>query len=400
MNPTSPERPIAAESSRARVGRVVQAALRDWGWLAAAGPVWLALGFGPSTEDRVRMFNGAGPTVVVVSAAIALALFLVALGATTPRLRLSRSGWLAAVVLACAMWIAAALVPAKMRVQADEYLISGTAMRLSVDGVPQFIGSGWIESNGQIHPATSLNDKRGLLVPLSIAATYRLLGHGVDRVFYVNLVYGLFATWLIYAVARRFVAPAIALSAALLLLSHPVFVWTARSGGMEPANLALLLLAAWCALRFADSHAPAAHLALVALGPVLAQARYESVLLGAALVLLGYWQLVRSRAGPWPRIAAAAIAGGFLPFAWQRAIPFEFGLELIDASAPFSAASLGVHLGHLLVAFSDPRYFGIGATALMVASVAAIGPAARGWTHLIRPIRVALFVVGGACSRE
>ncbi|HVF36186.1 MAG TPA: hypothetical protein VND91_12760, partial [Candidatus Saccharimonadia bacterium] len=207
-----------------------------------AGLGALIAGFGPAEFQRRELYDAYGPGVVALVLAIAAG---IGMAAFVQWLRTMPSvSWgdvLRLIALAGAFLVVASAVPGRMRIQADEYLLASTAYRLQLDGSAQFIGTGFVSPGGQVEAVTQGHDKRGLLYPMTVAALHRARGYSPANSIHVNLAFGLIGVLLAYAVVRSAAQPLAAFIAALLLATHPLHVWAARSGGMELVNLVLLL---------------------------------------------------------------------------------------------------------------------------------------------------------------
>ena len=93
-------------------------------------------------------------------------------------------------------------------------------------------------------------------------------------------------------------------------------------------------------------------LLVAVLGALAAQARYESVLFGAALFAIASAVCARRPESRW-RWGLALVPVLYLPFAWQRALAFDFGLGEKGAE-PFAPGYFAHNVGHALSLFALP----------------------------------------------
>ncbi|HVF35890.1 MAG TPA: hypothetical protein VND91_11265, partial [Candidatus Saccharimonadia bacterium] len=139
---------------------------------------------------------------------------------------------------------------------------------------------------------------------------------------------------------------------------------------------------------------------LLVSGPLLAQARYESVLAGAAVTLLGYVRLVELGTPLIGRVVAATAVFGFLPYAWQRAFPFEFGAELlVPGQSFFSAGYFFSNVGAALKVLALPEHLGWAQVLQSALAVVAVAAIASGRLNPDKPVRgfpLAVFVAAVA----
>ena len=323
-------------------------------WLATCAVVGLAslaLGFLPPPDTRADWFAHVGAPVVL--AALVLALVSAALALTRAmrplRAATTRADAIAILLLSCAYLFAYAQIAPTMRVQADEAMLVGTSLGLSLYGQPIVPLSGHFDVAHTLVPGLVEIDKRGLLLPLLLERLHALFGFSPRHGLALDALGGYAAMLLAFLGLRQTRSAAAAGFGAATLLALPLFVWLAASSGLETLNLAILLLM-WNVARAAERTGEAAYAVLLAaLAPLAAQLRYESVLAGAiafafALALLARNDLSRSRSR-WLLVVVPLL---FLPFAWQRAIPFQHRLEFVGASSAFGLVQFGTNAKHAI----------------------------------------------------
>ena len=135
--------------------------------------------------------------------------------------------------------------------------------------------------------------------PLLLHMTYTLaLGLGGEKALTLwTTVLGWIPAWLLYAIGRRFLSPAWALTLAILFLDTPAVVYGANAGQMEVKLAAFALVAAFAAADSVRSDkAGFAVLAGVAAGSFLA-AKYNGVIFAAAAGLALLTQRAWLRSG-------------------------------------------------------------------------------------------------------
>jgi len=368
------------------------AALRLLAPLTGGLALVAAAGLLPADAARTGLLLSAGVPMVTLNLVLVLALagWCLLERARDP----ARASWdgrdaLALLPGAIAFVALCWAVPGQMRVQADEYLILGTAIGLKLTGAPLVVDSGAFLPDGTVEIVYTHLDKRGLLLPILIrAASPGMVGpaNGLG----VNLALGALALLGLYALARGRANRWAGAAAVLLLLACPLFVWSVRSIGLEPVNLALVVWAAVVARWVQHCTRPLAPtLLLGAIGTLLAQGRYESLMLGLALLTWGAWRTGAHAGLARARWVLAAMPVFLLPALWQRAVPFSHGLEQLGLTEPFSLAYLPSHLlalAHVLVVplpiLPIAPLTTLGALALAYAGRARLVPALRAldWT--------------------
>ena len=309
-----------------------------------------AAGFLPQQHLRVAWFGAWSLPIVLAALLVACGHAVAALRAR-PRAQRWPGGddALYVVALAACTAMVAFVVPALMRIQADEYLIGGVALGIWSGGAPLFPTGGFFTEAGTLVPSWASIDKRGVLLPALMAIPGFVRGYGIEQLYAVNLLIGLATVLATYALVRTRCAPVTAFVAAAVLLAHPAFGWAFRSLALEPLNLLLIATSATVAVR--GLARPNAHAALLLawLAPLLAQARYESVVFSAIGLALAFVILVRSPDRRYLHVLSFALVPlAFVPYAWQRAVTFAHGLESIEATHAFG---LDHFLAHVPVAF-------------------------------------------------
>ena len=330
-------------------------ALLWWALLAVSALAAAAAGFLARPETRIGLWLHLGTPLVELSLVFAL---LLALPDVWPALRSalraeSRRNDLAALgILLLASLAMLRLVHPEMRMQADESALVGTSFGLHLTGLPLVPSAGYYDTHGELHMLATNMDKRGLLFPILLNGMHALFGYSAAQGLRLNALLTLLIPALAYAGLRRHMGAPGALAGALLVLAHPVLIWCGASSGFEPLN-AVLILVGWLAVQAAARSGSVRRWLLVAvLGALAAQVRYESVLFGAALFAIGSAVCARRPESNW-RWGLALVPVLYLPFAWQRALAFDFGLGEKGAE-PFAPSYFADNVGHALALFALP----------------------------------------------
>lgn len=308
--------------------------------LLAFGAAAAAIGFLPHEADRLSAYVIAGAPIVGFGFLTALALTLAVAARRVRDSPMGRADFVAVMALLAVTAATVQLTPARMRVQADEYQIAGTAIALSQTGKPVVAMSALVTADGSLQPLGQQVDKRGVLLPLLLAPIVALGAGGVESLIAANACIGAFAIVLFFCLMRQGLPPLRAVAATLPLATLPVFVWATRSLGLEVLNLALLAGTALMALLAVRHRDPVALVALAWLAALLPHARYESVVVGAALWGMAALASLRGAGGLPHNAGIAAACFGFVPFAWQRAQAFEHGPGI---DTPFDPAYVPAH---------------------------------------------------------
>ena len=324
--------------------------------LALIGLAALAVGFVGDPNVRIQRYARFAVPVLWANLALVAALALRAARAwrlAEVRAEL-RSGAVAAAAIAVLVAGLALLVPAQMRIQMDEAQIAGTAYGVWAQQAPILPATGIVDAQG-IHPYTLSVDKRGALLPVLLSLAQSPGAFVLERGYALNLALGFAALLAFYALLRRWWRPEVALAGVLFLAANPTFAWCMRSIELEMLNLLLLALAGLALVSTLRTRDTRYALLLVWLGPLLAQGRYESAI--ASVLGLAIAAVVIARAGPrpWERLLLLAAPLAYLPLAWQRAKPFEFGLGQIGSDHAFGLDHFWNHLVGALNFFGRPN---------------------------------------------
>jgi hypothetical protein len=340
---------------------------------AASGLAAVLAGFAPPSATRAALYVDHALALVLLNLLLAAAAgiwllceFRAAEPARTPAI-----AWLSAAALAVltVLWLRS-LLPVQPRIELDETQLLGVSWSLWLDHTPVVISSGYIDAHGGIAPLTVAADKRGLLFPVLIWCLHLLRGYGAGNPLSLNVACSAVALIGSFALARQLgLSIVAAISGMLLLAASPLLASTAASGGFEPLNLALLALGSALALYAARTRSRAAVTMLLLLAPLLAQCRYEAVVVSGTLFAIACW-LSRSLSAPAPRIAAVIAPFLYLPLAWHYGITIDHDLQQIGASSAFSLTALAGNLWHLLQALGivalNPLHLALPAASLLL----------------------------------
>jgi hypothetical protein len=192
-----------------------------------------------------------------------------------------------------------AVSPPQMRVQFDETCLVGTSQNMHQQRLA-VMTTGALPYQGQIIPVENMVDKRPTLFAFLVSLLHDVSGYRVANAFLVNgllLALGLF---LLFAAARARLGLLAGLSAPLLVLAVPLTYVVATSAGFELLATVLLVATTIAALAFVEQPGDARCAALLGVGALLVQARYESIL--ACAILFGMAAIAsfrRYRPGRW-----------------------------------------------------------------------------------------------------
>lgn len=344
-----------------------------------------AVGFLPASERRIGWFVEYGVPVLWITLLAALILGVVVAARAlraAPWRRVAESVF-AAGALALALGAVVAPVPARMRILADEYLIAGTGLGIWAAAKPLVPTSG-VEVGPMFRSLSQFIDKRGLTVPALGATLHLVRGYRLEHGYWINLAAAWATLVAMFVLVREGTDAGAALAAGLLLLAVPPFDWAVRSQALESVNLFLIVASATIALSLARRPDARLALLLAALGPLLAQARYESslfALLGFGLAAVALWR-ARSGVGPW--LGLALVPFGYLPLAWQRAIPFGFEMQTIGADHAFGLDYLAGNGAHAARLLAHPGPLLPAAPLLLVLAVLALALGTPSWRAAMR----------------
>lgn len=335
------------ESARAALRVRARSIAAPAAYLAISGIGCVLLGFLPDSHHRVVQFSHWALPIVLASLLVALAgAVLVFRERVRGAVRLDDLICLAVLAAIVVAYVLA--VPAMMRIQADEYLVGGVSLGIWSGALPLLPTSGLYGPEGNFVPLDAMMDKRGVLLPLLAGILHFVRGFDLGNAYAVNAACTGIALAAIYVLVRQWRPPPTALLAACFCAAHPVLAWATRSIALEPLNLALVAVTCAVAVAALRRPTPARAVLLAWLAPLLAQARYESVVF--SVIALALALVVLSRC-PRHRGAAAMIGlvpFAFLPYAWQRAHVFAHGLESIGAEHAFGFDHFAAHLPVLL----------------------------------------------------
>jgi hypothetical protein len=355
---------------------------------AVTGLAALLAGFAPSAAARAALYVDHGVQLVALDLLLATAAFVyLMLRRADEPARTPVTAWLCVGTLAvvAVLWLRT-LLPVASRIELDETQLLGVSWGLWLEHTPVVISSGFIDAHGAVAPLTVAADKRELLFPVLLWCLHVLRGYSAGNALLINVACTALALIGGFALARQLGLSSLAAVCAMLLLAaSPLLASTAASGGYEPLNLALLSLGSALALYAARTRSPAAVVLLLLLAPLLAQCRYEAVVVSVVLFAVGWW-LSLSMPMQTPRVVAAIAPFWYLPLAWHYGIGFNHDLQQIGATTAFSIAALAANLWHLVQALGivtlNPLHLALPVASLLLLlparkTQAPVAPAAR-----------------------
>ncbi len=266
--------------------------------------------------------------------------------------RMHRLGIAAAVALT---GLVVGMVPPTMRVQFDETSLVSVSQSMHQQRVAT-MATAAVPYHGTVLVLESTVDKRPPLFPFVVSVVHDLTGYRVANAFAVNALLLVVLLAVVHAAVQRRLGAGAALAAQLLLIAVPLLGVTATSAGFELLAAVLFVVVVLAAIDCVHSPDAGRQAWLLVSGLLFAQARYESVVVMAIVLLVVLW---RTRGRGWlttrTRWLAALVPGLLTPlvFLFLNARRPDFYPEA--AGQPLVALSHGVdHLGPFLAAFFAP----------------------------------------------
>lgn len=199
----------------------------------------------------------------------------------------------------------------------DEYVLGLTALQMHTQRELACTTPMW-PLEGDMVGVSDYLDKRPGFFPFAVATLHDLTGYRPDNAIYLNLLLVPVVLWSTYRVGLETTQSRWAGAlAVVLLLTLPLLVTTACSGGMDFLNLTLVALGTLLGLRWVRSGAAEDAAAFVLCGVLLIHTRYESGLYAVAIAATLGAGWLRHRCAVLP---AAALAAPLLllPVAWLQ----------------------------------------------------------------------------------
>ncbi len=167
----------------------------------------------------------------------------------------------------------------EFKVVADEVVLGLTAREMHFAREAMVTVRGY-DYAGNFTPMGEYVDKRPLLFPFLLATVHDLTGFRPGNAFVLNAVLSAALMGLLLVIGRRIGGWGAGIAAVLLVATIPLVAQNACGAGFELLNLVMILLTIWLGLRAAERPDDADRLgAFVLSGVLLAQVRYESVVL-------------------------------------------------------------------------------------------------------------------------
>lgn len=229
--------------------------------------------------------------------------------------------WLGiAIVIVLAIMILIA-VPPSLRVFNDEINLVSVSRSMVFNKTPCIV----TECNYNYGVQNILSDyigKRPLIFPYALSIMHTAMGYRVENVFILNILVLAFFLYLTFSCMRFFFGNIAAISALLLILSHPIVSLSATSGGydlMSASFIFLCLLTVWFYIKH-PSHITFRFMFMSFM--ILSNIRYESILYFViTLCLLGVFRFIKREhlKGRWLYVLSIIL---LLPLLWQRILKF------------------------------------------------------------------------------
>ena len=238
--------------------------------------------------------------------------------------------------------------PHRMKILADEAVISGTAMSMHnyrIVSVP-------LQAHrlaDELQPLLDMPDKRPYLVPFLINVLHDLTGFRPENAFILNGLASFFLLCLLYYWGVSLGGVRMGMTLALLLAGIPLYSQLATAGGLEPVNAMLLVIFALTGLNYMKLPGATGLNLFVFSGILLAQARYESILYLAAIPILFLLKSVREKSLELTWIAAASPLLLMPPLLVQRVFQSNhIFFQLDETKSAFGVEFLGDNLSHAI----------------------------------------------------
>jgi hypothetical protein len=259
------------------------------------------------------------------------------------------------------------------KIVADELVIGNTAMQMHFERGSGLVRRAYDYASNYTVFSTQL-DKRPLAFPFLLATVHDLTGYRVTNVFWLNAVVSLALVASLWLVSVRLGGLKAGYAAVLLLCGVPLVAQNATGAGFELYNMMMIMLTLWLGMRYAERAETARLGAFVLAGVILAQVRYESVLLVLPVGLTILWVWFRERR---PDFSLCVLIAPLLMLLvpWQhnvfkvRSATWQLG-DVAGASEPFGFQYFYDNVGHALNFFfsfdgSQPNSWLLGAIGLV-----------------------------------
>lgn len=197
----------------------------------------------------------------------------------------------------------------------DEVVQLSTSKRLHETREAAMVGRGY-PFGSKFVPMQGLPDKRPLFYPFLLSLLHDFSGFRAENAFLLNGLLTPLLLWLVFAVAQRVSGPGGGLASVLLLISLPLLAQTVTGGGFEVLNLVMIALTVLLGMNYAENPRDDVLSGFCLSGVLLAQVRYESVLLllPVAVVVIWTWWRTRRIQLPWAVIFCPLL---LLAYPWQ-----------------------------------------------------------------------------------
>jgi hypothetical protein len=244
------------------------------------------------------------------------------------------------------------------KILSDEVLLLGTSMNLHYGREPTYPIRA-TDVQGPFQVLQSVLDKRPFFFPFVVGLVHDLTGYRPENPFYVNTVLSVVFLALVYLAARRIGgSPWSGALGVLLFAGLPLMAQQATGGGFDLLNVLMLVVVLWLTLRFAEKPDALSVEALCLATVLLAQTRYESVLMVVPVAAIVLWGWGRAGRVNLPR-TLWLMPLLLMPFVLQNrrfvsdASLWELAGRGSGATEPFALHYLPDNLGHALAFFFD-----------------------------------------------
>lgn len=218
-----------------------------------------------------------------------------------PRFRPGHGTWPAFAVVGVLVLVQQLHEPHMLKVNYDESVLLGIARMMHIEHLAAWPGGARLY-DGSAVATVLIVDKRPLFFPFLVSLLHSITGYRIANVFFLNGLLGAvllaIGTW----IGRRYHARFGGLLFAALLGGLPLIAQNATGGGFDLLNVTLVALLGLITIAYLDRPTPDRLGLATAIGILLANTRYESIIFvcaPAAAFLLVWFEQRRLPALPW-----------------------------------------------------------------------------------------------------
>lgn len=222
----------------------------------------------------------------------------------------------------------------------DEHAIQGTALNLHANRFA-VVSSRVFHEDGIRYMVSPIYDKRPVAFMFFVSLIYDVFGYWPHGTLFLNAIFSFFIIVFCWLLLERLWGWAAAAFGTVCLLSAPIFVSEASSGGLGICSLFLLLALMSLLVRWMDRPSDDGLTALAFLAVLLAQSRYESIVyyVGFGIVVMAVWWRRKEIRLPLALLLCPLL---LVPMIWQQHVfainPRLWELDTVKKDAAFSLA--------------------------------------------------------------